>query len=240
MNKKVIVIGATSGIGKALAEQYASEDCIVGITGRRIELLDQLALSMPQKKIHIKEMDVADISSSRKGLAQLVQEMGGVDIIIINAGVGFPKPNLEKELQTIDINVRGFMSIAQWSYTFFSENGGGKIVGISSVAAVRSSPYAPEYHASKAFVASYLEGLRMRSIKRNEKIEVIEIRPGFVDTAMTKSNKGMFWIASPQKAAKQIIEAINRNIAVAYVTKRYWFLAQFLKVVPDWLIAKLM
>ncbi len=240
MTKKVIIIGATSGIGKALVEVYAQKGYEIGITGRRVNLLEEISNSMPKTIFHIQKMDVAETEISRNQMAALVEKMGEIDTIIINAGVGFPKATYEQELQTIDINVRGFMALAEWSYSYFKSIGGGKLSGISSVAATRSSPHAPEYHASKAFMSSYMEGLRLRSKKWNPTVSVTDIRPGFVDTAMTKSNKGMFWVATPERAAEQIFAAIESKKNVQYVTKRYWLIGTLLKALPEWLLAKVM
>ncbi|WP_337040942.1 SDR family NAD(P)-dependent oxidoreductase [Emticicia sp. 17c] len=236
---KIIIIGATTGIGRSLAELYISQGHEVTITGRRTELLEALKNSFPNQTIHTSTMDVADITKTRQTIQLLADTYGGFDLIIINAGVGFPKASFEEEIKTIDINARGFVGIAQWAYEYFKTKGGGQLVGVSSLAAVRSSPYAPEYHATKAFVSSYMEGLRLRSKKYKHEITVTDIRPGFVDTPMTKQNKGMFWVATPEKAAKQIAHAIAAKKNVAYITKRYVFLAILMKLLPEWLLAKI-
>lgn len=236
---KIIIIGATSGIGKALAEFYINQGHEVTVTGRRITLLEEIQTDYPNQKIHIGIMDVSDIASARLIMDHLADKYGGFDKVVINAGVGFSKANFDEEIKTIDTNVRGFTALAQWAYQYFKNKGGGHIVGISSLAALRSSPYAPEYHASKAFISSYMEGLRLRSTKYKHHVSVTDIRPGFVDTPMTKQNKGMFWVATPEKAAKQIAEAIESKKNVAYITKRYLLLAILMKLFPEWLFAKI-
>lgn len=235
---KIVIIGATTGIGRSLAEFYASKGYEIGITGRRIALLEEIKLTFPNTKIYTKAMDVTQTDSARQAMSNLFELMGDIDLIIINAGVGFPKANYEQELETIDVNVRGFLALANWSYQYFVQKGGGQLVGISSLASLTGSPYSPEYHASKAFMANYMSGLRLRSSKFNHKITVTDIRPGFVDTPMTKQNKGMFWVASPEKAALQISEAISSKKKVAYITKRYALIAIILKIIPEWLFAK--
>ncbi len=236
---KIIIIGATTGIGKALAELYISQGDEVTITGRRTNLLEDIQSSYPDKKVNTCPIDVADIDNARKIIQDLADKNGGFDKVIINAGVGFGKASFEEEMKTIDINVKGFVAIAQWAYTYFKKKGGGHIVGVSSVAALKGSPYAPEYHASKAFISSYMEGLRLRSAKNHHNITITDIRPGFVDTPMTKQNKGMFWVATPEKAAKQIAQAIESKKNVAYITKRYFLLAILIKLSPEWLYAKI-
>lgn len=238
--KKIVIIGATTGIGRASAELYAQKGYEVAITGRRLNLLDEVKDKYPNAKIITRQMDVADTESSRKTMDELAEILGGIDIILLNAGVGYPKATYEQEISTVDINARGFLALANWSYEYFSKKGSGQFAGVSSVAGVRSSPYAPEYHASKAFISSYMEGLRLRSRKWNPNISVTDIRPGYVDTPMTKSNKGMFWVATPEKAASQIYDAINARKSVVYITKRYVLLATLLRILPEWLIAKMM
>lgn len=235
---KIIVIGATTGIGCSLAQLYASEGHEIAITGRRITLLEEIKKEFPNTKIHVRTMDVTDYEASRKTMDELATEMGGIDIAIINAGVGFPKANFEQEIETIHINVRGFVALANWSYQYFQQKGSGQVVGISSLAALSGSAYSPEYHASKAFMANYMSGLRMRSAKFKHNITVTDIRPGFVDTPMTKQNKGMFWVATPEKAATQIAEVIASKNRIAYITKRYILIAIILKIIPEWLLAK--
>ena len=236
---KIIIIGATSGIGRSLAEILISQGNEVTITGRRHPLLEEIKSGYPNQTVHVAVMDMANFEEARKTIQLMADNNGGFDLIIINAGVGFGKATFDEEIKTIDTNVRGFVGIAQWAYEYFKKKGSGHIVGVSSVAAVRSSPYAPEYHASKAFVSSYMEGLRLRSAKHKHGITITDIRPGFVDTPMTKQNKGMFWVATPEKAASQIAEAIEAKKNVAYITKRYFFLASLIRILPEWLLAKI-
>ncbi len=237
---KVIIIGATSGIGRSIAEHYAAENHIIGISGRRTEKLEEIKNGFPNVEIHTAFMDVVNAEESRQKLGELINEMGGCDVLIINAGVGFPKATYEQEMQVVDINARGFMALANFGFEYFKTQKKGHLVGISSVAATRSSPYAPEYHATKAFMSSYLEGLRYRAAKWYKNIHVTDIRPGFVETAMTEENKTMFWVATPQKAARQIAEAVESKKAVAYVTKRYVLIATLLKILPDWIYTRVM
>lgn len=235
---KIVIIGATTGIGRSLAEFYAKKGYEIAITGRRVALLEEIKQAFPQNKIHVYAMDLSDINTSRQTMQKIATEMGEIDIAIVNAGVGFPKASFEQEIETIDINVRGFVALAHWSYQYFQQKGKGHLVGVASLAALVGSAYSPEYHASKAFMANYMSGLRMRSAKYNHNVVVTDIRPGYVDTPMTKQNKGMFWVATPEKAAQQIADAINSKKKVAYITKRYILLSVLLRIIPEWLMAK--
>lgn len=129
-------------------------------------------------------------------------------------------------------------AIVNVAYRHFVKAGEGHLVDISSIAAIRGSREAPAYNASKAFMSNYLEGLRNRAIKAGLPIAVTDIQPGFVDTDMAKG-EGLFWVAPPQKAARQIYKAIQRKARRAYVTKRWGLIAWLLKVLPDALHARL-
>ncbi len=236
---KIVLIGATTGIGRSLAEFYASQGHEMVITGRRITLLEEVKTTFPNTKIYVLEMDVVKTDEARAKMNEAEKMLNGIDLVIINAGVGFQKATYEQEMNTIDINARGFTALAQWSYKYFAQKGSGHLVGVSSLASQTGSAYSPEYHATKAFMANYMSGLRMRSAKYYPNVFVTDIRPGFVDTPMTKQNKGMFWVATPEKAAQQIAVAIAARKKVAYITKRYQIIAILLKILPEWLIAKL-
>ncbi|MBM4056548.1 MAG: SDR family NAD(P)-dependent oxidoreductase, partial [Planctomycetes bacterium] len=204
--KKAIIIGATSGIGRELAKILSLNNYVVGMAGRRTELLSNLQREISGS--YIKRIDVAESEEAITFLKELIQEMGGMDMIVISSGVGFINPELDwkQEKETIDVNISGFAAIANAAFKYFSNQGSGYIVGISSIAAIRGSGEAPAYNASKAFVSNYLEGLRQKANKSGIAITVTEIQPGFVNTAMAKG-EGLFWVAPPEKAAHQIFKA---------------------------------
>ncbi len=230
--KNVIIIGATSGIGWALAQKYAQQGWKVGATGRRLEALEDLQKT-GSGQIFIRKHDVT-ASDNIAILESLIAEMGSVDLIIYNSGVGIYNKGLkwEPERNTIAVNVTGFAEVATWAYNYFKAKGGGQIAGISSVAAVRGSRHAPAYNASKAFMASYLEGMRQKSVAEKIPVSITEIRPGFVDTPMTKQNPVMFWVSTPEKAAAQIVAAIAARKRVAYVTRRWVLMGWFMALLP--------
>jgi short-subunit dehydrogenase len=237
--KRAIVIGASSGIGKELAIVLSQNGFAVGLMARRVDLLEELRSTLPNAAF-ARQADISDSSSAMPVLQNLIEEMGGVELIIISSGTGFINPDLDwaKEKRTLDVNVSGFAAMANVAYRHFLQAGRGHLVGISSIAAIRGSAVAPAYSASKAFMSNYLEGLRIRAQKAGLPIVVTDIQPGFVDTAMAQG-QGLFWVASPQKAARQIYGAIERKAKHAYVTKRWSLIGWLLKVLPDFLYSKL-
>lgn len=229
--KKAIIIGATSGIGKSLAELLASNGYQVGIAGRRVELLEEMRLRLPNQPL-ICQIDVADTENAIASFKGLAEEMGEVDLVVISSGVDYVSRDLpwEKDKMIIQINVMGFTAIANTAFNYFLEQGRGHLVGISSVTAVRGG-LVTAYNASKAYVSNYLEGLQFRAYKSKKPITVTDIKPGYVDTPMAEG-KHLFWAASPEKTAQQILGVIDKKKDHAYVTKRWRLVAWVVKMMP--------
>lgn len=232
--KKAIVVGASSGIGLELARILATQQYKVGITGRRQELLEALSQESPEAYA-VQVLDNTRIDQIPGSLDALTHAIGGLDLLIISSGTGFVNQSFdfEPELTTIDTNIRGFAAVANWAFRFFEQQGHGHLVGITSIAGIRGSRLAPAYNASKAFQINYLEGLRQKADKIKGRVFVTDIRPGFVDTAMAKGD-GIFWVAPPAKAARQIMKAIALKKRKAYITRRWVVFAIILKLVPRW------
>lgn len=231
MPRKIIIIGASSGIGKEMATIYAAQGNIIAITGRRKGLLEQIEKTYPDN-IYSYCFDVTQ-QGNREQLETIIEELGGLDMLIYNAGFGDAKKELdwETERQTTLTNVYGFVEIINYAFTYFFNQGRGQIVLTSSIAALRGNSWAPAYSASKAFMSNYAEGLNIKAGRLKKDIVVTDIRPGFIDTKMSKGN-GRFWIAPPQKAARQIVAAIGRKKRIAYITRRWWLIAQIMKLLP--------
>lgn len=231
--KKAIIVGASSGIGKSLAQALAEDGYRVGLAARRFPLLLDLQQEIGNQTL-VKQIDVANIPEAILRFSELIQEMDGVDLIIISAGIGFINPELDwdKENETIAVNVAGFSAIANVAIQHFLKKGTGHLVNISSIAAIRGSGSAPTYNASKAFESIYMDGLRNKIAKLGVPITITDIQPGFVDTAMAQG-EGLFWVASLQQAAKQIYQSIRRKKKHAYITKRWMLIAWFLRFAPD-------
>lgn len=236
---KAIIIGATSGIGKELANLLVKNGYTVGITGRREELLNAIKNENPSAYL-TKPLDVTDISSSIQKLNELTEALGGLDLLIISSGTGDINNQLDFEIEkrTIDTNVSGFTAIADWAFNYFEKQKSGHLVGISSVGGLRGSRQAPSYNASKAYQINYLEGLRQKAGNSGSYIYVTDIRPGLVDTEMAKGD-GLFWVMPVAKTAEQIFKAIQKKRKVAYVTKRWRLMAMISKAIPKQIYDKM-
>lgn len=225
-----IIVGASSGIGRALAREL-SREYDLGLAARRVDRLT--AVGEDIGGAHVAKIDVTD-DDARERFDDLVDSMGGVDLVVLSSGIGRYNPELEwdDERETIDVNVRGFTAIATAAMEHFDEQGAGHLVGLSSVAGEIGSPSLPAYSASKAFVSRYLEGLRYRAKRSDADVTVTDVRPGFVDTPMSPQSD-RFWECSPETAAAQIARAIRKRKDVAYVTRRWWLVSKALGLLPD-------
>ncbi len=230
-----MIIGATSGIGRALAKELYERGCTVGITGRRVERLEELKTQVGPR-IHTHFMDVSKPEEAIAHLETLIAEMRGMDIIVLNAGVSnfHGETSWDTERTLIDVNIRGFAALANFSFSYFEKEGKGQIVGISSVASLFGYGRAAAYNASKSFVNTYLQGYRQRANHTDADITVTTILPGFVKSEMTEGGKGMFWVAETPVAARQIADAIQKKSNHAYITRRWRLVGWVIKLIPQW------
>lgn len=236
--KKVIIIGATSGIGLELAKLFIGDKWLVGATGRRTALLESLQTAF-SSSIITECFDVTG-NDNIKHLENLISRLDGLDILIYNSGYGDPSESLDWEIdkQTTLTNVNGFLEITNYAFNYFVKQGHGQIVGISSIASITGGSYAPAYNASKAYMSTYLLGLQAKTCRNKLDIAVTDIQPGFVKTKMAKGH-GQFWVAPVEKASRQIYDAIMKKKARAYITKRWWLIAKLLRLIPYSLLKRI-
>jgi short-subunit dehydrogenase len=236
--KSAIVIGASSGIGRALAVGLSLEGYRVGVVARRTDLLAQLRAELAGP-CAIRTVDVTRPELAMPLVRELIDELRDVELFIVSAGAGFDNAALawQPERDTIAVNVLGFAGMVNVAVAHLEQRGSGHLVGISSLAALRGIGGAPAYAASKAFVSNYLQGVRYRFNKLKLPIVVTDVQPGFVDTRMAGENR--FWTASPETAARQIMAAIRGRKRRVYVTRRWRLVAWLIRIVPDSVYSRL-
>jgi short-subunit dehydrogenase len=234
--RKVIIIGATSGIGLELAKLYIQNGDLLGITGRRCHLLDAFQEQFPSQ-VSTECFDVMG-NDNIFHLESLIHKLGGLDVLVYNSGYGEISKALDWAIdkQTTLTNVNGFVEIVNYTFNYFVRQRRGQIAAISSIASVRENSVAPAYGASKAYESMYMAGLHLKTLRlrrADSKIEIYisDIQPGFVRTKMAKG-KGRFWEAPVEKAAKQIFDAIQKKKRKTYVTRRWSIIAHLLKWIP--------
>ena len=231
--KKVIIVGATSGIGRELARVFVAKGYQVGVAGRRSELLAEIKEENP-KQYFTKQIDVSDTEALPLLLNSLARDLGGMDILINCAGVGKKNEELDFAIDKmiVETNVVGFTAVIDWAYNYLINKCSGQIVNISSVSGIRGHRFGSfSYSASKSYQMRYLEGLRHKLVKARIPIYVTDIRPGFVDTDMIPKNR-YFWVISADKAARLIFRSITRKRNVAYITKRWIIIVAIIKIFP--------
>ena len=234
--RTAVIIGASSGIGEALARQLNREGWRLGLLARRLDRLEALRQALARDAV-VRRIDVTHDDAAAI-LDEVIEQLGGVDLVIISAGTGYNAAlDWPLDVDTVAVNVLGFMAMAQVAMRHFLDRGRGHLVGISSVAALRGNR-AASYAASKAFQSVYLDGLRDLARHRGHSIVVTEVQPGFVDTAMMKPERPLpalvrrLFVASPAKAARQILRAVHKRKKHAYITRRYRVVAVLLKLLP--------
>ena len=231
VRNKAIVVGASSGIGREIVCKYAEKGWKVGITGRRENLLNELKEKYPDQIITA-AFDLMGNENIQQ-INSLIGKLGGLDLLIYNAGYGDPSVDLNCETENITTktNVNGFVEVVSFTFNYFVRQGYGQIAITSSIAALRGNSWAPSYSASKAFMSNYAEGLNIKSRKLKKNIVITDIKPGFIGTKKSKGN-WRFWEAPVHKAVNQIIKGIEARKRIVYVTKRWWFIALLMKIIP--------
>ncbi|HVW97432.1 MAG TPA: SDR family NAD(P)-dependent oxidoreductase [Mucilaginibacter sp.] len=237
--KRAIVVGASSGIGRQVALLLAANGYKVGITGRRDQLLLNLQATNPNHFV-VSVFDITDVEEVPGRLQRLKDELSGLDLLVLSSGTGKINTELDTTIeQEINaVNVAGFTAVADWCFNTFQKQGFGHFAAITSVAGIRGSRHAPAYFASKAYQINYLEGLRQRARNTKLPVYVTDIRPGFVDTAMA-AGENLFWMATVEKAAGQILNGIRAKRGVVYVTRRWRLVALLFRLLPEALLRRL-
>ncbi len=232
--RKAIIVGASSGLGRELARVMAADGWTLGLAGRNVDALQELAAELGDGA-HIQALDVCQPGTVPAALDALLARLGGLDCLVISSGVSPYNRKLvwEVEETTLATNVVGFAACANWGAHLFYERKGGHIVGLASVAGLLGSSRVPAYNASKAFESRYMDGLRANLGKVG--VAVTDVRPGYIHTPMTAGQQGMFWVVDAPVAARQIYAAIRRRKRVAYVPRRWALVALLLRITPGFL-----
>jgi short-subunit dehydrogenase len=237
-NKLVVITGASSGIGLALARHYLNHGAMVAAFARRGELLQVLAAEFP-KKVFCYALDVRDAVALQNAAQDFLSRAGVPDIVIANAGVSRGTlteyaEDVEAFQQVMDINVLGMVKTFQPFLVPMREAKKGTLVGIASVAGFRGLPGAGAYSASKAAAVTYLESLRIEL--RGSGVKVVTICPGFIKTPMTDVNPyPMPFILAAEEAAKRMARAIESGKTFTVIPWQMGLVGQLMKLLPNWL-----
>jgi short-subunit dehydrogenase len=246
MNKRIIITGASSGIGKALAQAYAAKGFDIGIMARRATelalLCDELKARYPAQQFLFECVDVSDLPSVAPSIQKLSERLGGLDIFVANAGtIGVRRTgsgDLGVDLAIFNVNLLGAIACIDAATAIFRKQKHGHLVGISSFSAFVGIPGSAAYSASKAALTNYLQAVRTELSGKN--IQVSCIHPGFINTDLSTNMEKYPFVIPADKAAHSMVKAIARNCNNATVPAWPWALLRYvLPLLPDSVLKKI-
>ena len=230
--KKVVIIGASSGMGLEVAKLLLAEGCTLGVAARREDRLQALKLLAPDR-VEVATIDVtADDAAER--LRLLIDRLGGMDLFFYASGIGKQNRILSPdiELNTMNTNGMGFTRMIGEAYRYFAEQGHGHIAAITSIAGTKGLGPAPSYSATKAMQNVYLQALEQQANARGLKICFTDIRPGFVDTDLLKGDFHYPMMLKPEKVARQIVKALKNKRHIKVIDWRYALMTAVWRRIP--------
>lgn len=246
MTDSILITGASSGIGKALAFEMAGRGYALGLAARREDELkqiqEQILAKYPSAKIAVRHLDVTDYETIPEVLSYFSNLMKQIDIVMVNAGIGLGEKvghgKFDQARKTIETNMIGAMATVDAAVAYFLRQGKGHVVGVSSVAAFRGMPGNASYCASKAGLAVYLEALRAEVLKKH--IRVTVLYPGYIDTPLNNMIPNRPFLISVEKGAAIIADLIEKKKKSSTVPVFPWnIIGRLLKILPVSVIAKM-
>ena len=233
--KKVIVVGASSGIGEEVVHLLLKEGCSVGIAARRIERLKTIQDKYGEERVKIIDLDVQKQDADKK-LETLINLLGGMDLYFHASGIGTQNIDLvpEIEIETSKTNCEGFIRLVTFAFNWFYQNKiKGHIAVISSIAGTKGLGVAPAYSATKAMQNIYIQSLCQLSKIKKADITFTDIRPGFVATELLNKNKHYPMLMKKEKVAKIIIKALKRKKRIAIIDWKFHLLVILWRLIPS-------
>ncbi|PTQ91222.1 SDR family oxidoreductase [Agitococcus lubricus] len=239
MTKNVIITGASSGIGAALAQAFASKGYALGLAARRVDKLEELARQLEDTystRVAVTELDVQDDTQVAPAFSRLAQELGQIDIVVANAGItGVRRSgngNLALDKAILQTNLVGAIATLDAATKIFVAQGHGHLVGISSFSAFSPIPGSAAYSASKAALTNYMNAMRMELATK--KIQVTVIHPGFIKTDIAPHMEKYPFVVEADVAAQQMVRAIEQKKANVIVPAMPWKVAKgLMTIMPD-------
>ena len=230
--KRVVIIGASSGMGMEVAKLFLAEGCMLGVAARREDRLQAIKQLAPDRVVTATIDVTADDAPQR--LRALIDELGGMDLFFYSSGIGKQNRMLtpDIELNTVNTNGMGFTRMIGEAYRYFAECGEGHIAAITSIAGTKGLGPAPSYSATKAMQNVYLQSLEQQAHARGLKIRFTDIRPGFVETDLLKGDFRYPMMLKPEKVARQIVKAVINKRHVKVIDWRYAILTALWRRLP--------
>lgn len=239
-SNRAIVIGASSGIGAAFAQELARQGYTVAALAPFADELEKVAAA-GNGRIHTYVHDVTHTDEIPALFQQIVHDLGGLDLVAYIAGVqpvvALDEYDFEKDAAMIHVNLLGAIAWLNQAAPRFERAQAGQIVAISSIAGDRGRVGAPVYNTSKAGLSTYLEALRNRLSRHG--VTVTTIKFGFVDTPLLENAAKTFWVISPQKAAQAILKAVQKKRQTVYAPARWGLVALVIRHIPSFIFRRM-
>ena len=245
--RRGIIIGASDGIGAALARRLAREGYTLALLARTADKLESLCGEINritgEQRARAYVHDVAEYEKASPLLRRIVADLGGLDLVVFVAGVNYPpggidKYNFENDRRMIEVNLIGAMAWLSPVAEMFQSAKAGQIVGIGSVAGDRGRVGNPGYNTSKAGLATYLEALRNRLTRHG--VNVLTVKPGFVQTEMLKAAQGATPFTIPvEKAVEDIWSAMKKRRQVIYTASIWRWIMLAIQHTPSFIFRRL-
>lgn len=233
---KIVIMGASSGIGLRVAEEFACRGIVVGLAARRVDAFNELKKRYP-KNVEFESIDINKEDAPLK-LASLIEKMGGMDIYFHVSGIGYDNPPLdpEREAQVINTNSAGFARMVSAAFRYYRDKQKpGRIVALTSVAGTKGIGSMAAYSASKKCAQTYLVALEQLANTQNLKIKFTDIRPGWIRTPLLKDEVSYRFEMSLAQAVPLVIRAIVKAPRVAVIDWKWNIIASAWRLIPDWL-----
>lgn len=230
MEKKAIIMGASSGIGREVAKLLLADGWILGVAARRVDKLQNLGAN------YVARIDVTSDDADTE-LRNLITKMDGIDLYFHVAGVGKQNHELtpEVELSTFKTNGLGFARMIGEAYRYFAGKGKGQIACITSIAGTKGLGPAPSYSATKAMQNVYIQALEQQAYKRNMNIRFTDIRPGFVDTDLLNDQYSYPMKLRPEAVAHDIVRAIYKKKHIKVIDWKWCIVTALWRRIPCWI-----
>ena len=240
--RSIVIVGATSGIGREVAEQLAERGVRLGIAGRRVELLEELRAKYGPERVAIAQMDVTEPSAA-EALDRLLEEVGAPDVLLFASGVGKQNPELEevRELTTVRTNCEGMVRTVDRFINYvkrepaYNDKHRAHVAVITSVAGAMGMGQAPAYSASKSMQSAYIVALAQHVRMQRIPVTFTDIRPGFVATELLNPAKHYPMLMSKAAAARHIIRGIERRRRIVIFDWRFRCIVALWRLIPRWL-----
>jgi short-subunit dehydrogenase len=245
MSKSILITGASSGIGRAVACEMARRGYSLALASQRVDQINELKAEIEQQcgppAVVVRGLDVTNYDDVYRAVDEVAAALGGLDIVFANAGVGLGervgRGDFEKARRTIEVNLIGAIATVDAAAAHFLKKGKGHIVGTSSVAAFRGMPRSSAYSASKAGLAVYLEAVRAELYRKN--IDVTVLYPGYIDTPLNNMLPNRPFLISVEKGAAIIASLIEKRVKSSTVPVYPWnIVGRLLKILPTGMISK--